>query len=590
MARVPKISEPKADLSNLKLVFGYMKPHWKKIVGVFIALLISSSSVLSMGWGLKTMIDEGFSRKDPVMLRVALLYLIGVTVVLALATFFRYVLTTKVGESVVADIRRNVFRQLVHLSPAYFEDTRTGELISRLSTDTTVLQLVIGTSLSIAVRNSLLLIGGVVMVLLTSPKLTIYIAVITPVIVIVILAMAGKVRRLSRKAQDKVADMSSHLDEVMRGIMTVQAYSREALEFTNFSRLAEIAKETAIARVKARALLAAMVIFLVFGAITLVMFLGGQEVLGGRISGGELSSFVFYSVLVASSLGALSDVMGDLQRAAGAAERLFELMRATTPIVSPASPVPIPQAKGKVVFKNVSFHYPSKPDTKALEDISFEADAGSLIALVGPSGAGKSTILKLILRFYDPQGGSVLFDGEDVRRYRLEEFRGQIAYVSQDTVIFSGNLWENIRFGRQDASDDEVIAAAKAAHAWEFIERLPHKMDTFVGERGMRLSGGEAQRVAIARAILRKPQLLLLDEATNALDAENEKLVQEALAKLMKECTTIVIAHRLATVLKADRIIVLDHGTIEAMGTHKELVKQGALYARLAELQFKDIG
>jgi ATP-binding cassette subfamily B protein len=581
----------KIKLSTLVVLLQYMKPYTLRLCTVLVALLISSSAVLSMGWGLKFLIDEGFAKQSPLMLQLALLYLLGITVVLAIATFFRHYMITQIGESIVATIRRDVFQRLVRLGPGYFEDARSGDLISRLSTDTTLMQVVVGSSLPIMLRNILLLLGGVVMVLVTSPKLAMYIGFITPVVVLLIISMAHKVRRLSRAAQDKLADMSSHLDEVLRGITTVQAYGREKSEVGQFARLAGIAKDSSISRVKARAQLAGGVIFLVFGSIAFVMFVGGREVLAGNITGGELSSFVFYSILAASALGAISDVVGDIQRASGAAERLVELLQIEPDVKSPENPVALPTpVRGSIAFKNVAFSYPTKPDVQALHGINFSADAGHVVAIVGPSGAGKSTMLKLALRFYDPTEGSILLDGIDIRTLSIDVLRQQMAYVAQDVVIFSGNLWDNIRFGRADATDEEVIDAAKAAHAWEFIDALPHKMDTFVGERGLRLSGGERQRVAIARAILRKPKILLLDEATNALDAENEHLVQEALAKIMKKCTTIVIAHRLATVLKANEIIVMNEGGIEAIGTHKELVKQGALYARLAELQFRPEG
>jgi ATP-binding cassette subfamily B protein len=473
------------------------------------------------------------------------------------------------------------------LPPAFFEVTRTGEVLSRLTTDTTVLQVVVGSTASMAVRNVLLVAGGLIMMAITSLKLTALVILVVPVAVIPIVLFGRKVRELSRASQDRVGDVGATIDETINAVRTVQAFNNEGAEASRFSALVNDAFAAAARRVRARAALAAVVIVLVFTAIGVVLWIGGHDAIAGRITAGDLSAFVFYAVVVAGSVGSLSEFAADLQRAAGASERLFELLDAKPAIAAPANPRPLPSpARGAVAFENVSFRYPARPDRAALHGVSFSVAAGETVALVGPSGAGKTTVFQLLLRFYDPDSGTIRLDGVDIAGADPAAVRARIGLVPQEPVIFGADIAANIRYGRPDASDEEVRRAAAAAQALEFIEKLPQGFATFVGERGVRLSGGQRQRIAIARAILRDPALLLLDEATSALDAESERLVQRALEELRANRTVIVIAHRLATVQGADRIVVLDQGRVVASGTHGELVAQGGLYARLAALQF----
>ncbi len=567
--------------------YQFMKPYKRQLVIFFLALIASSSATLSMGVGLKFLIDRGLSAKDPALLNEGLGIVIAIVVVIAAATYVRFYYISWIGERVVADIRKAVFSQILKLNPGFFETTKTGEILSRLTTDTSLLQTVVGSSLSIAIRNFFALVGGIIMLLVTNAKLTGFVALVVPAVVVPIVLYGRRVRALSRESQDRVADVGSYAEEHLNAIRTVQAYVHEDIDRAAFNANAEGAFSTAMRRVLARALLGSTVILLVFGAIALVLWAGGRDVIAGTISPGELSAFIFYSVTVAASVGAMSEVMGDLQRTAGATERLVELLETEPEIKAPAQPkaLPVP-ARGAVEFDHVTFHYPSRPDAAALHGLNLSVAPGEHVALVGPSGAGKSTVFQLLLRFYDPQAGAVRLDGIDLRDANPQDVRARIGLVAQDPVIFAADALENIRYGRPTATDAEVEAAAEAAAAMEFIRKLPDGMRSFLGERGVRLSGGQKQRIAIARAILRDPALLLLDEATSALDAENERLVQTALERLMVGRTTMVIAHRLATVVNADRIAVIDDGRLVDTGRHEQLLVSNPLYARVAALQF----
>ena len=575
------------NLSYLRRTWRFMRPYKGKLALAGVALTITSVATLSIGSGLKFLIDRGLSAGDVTTLNVALGVMIGIILVISVGTYFRFYYVSWVGERVVADIRAAVFAHLLRLSPGFFETAKTGEILSRLTTDTSLLQTVIGSSLSIAVRNVFSLIGGVTMLVITNPMLAGLVALVVPAVVLPIIVYGRRVRKLSRESQDRVADVGSYAEEALNAIRTVQAFVHEDRDRALFSGEVERAFSTAMRRILARGMLGSVVILLVFGAIALVLWAGGRGVIHGDITPGDLSAFIFYAVVVAGAVGAVSEVLGDLQRAAGATERLIELLETVPEIQPPANPLPMPApARGAVSFKDVTFHYPSRPNTAAVHGLTFDVAPGEHVALVGPSGAGKTTVFQLLLRFYDPQSGVVAVDGINLKDADPRDVRRRIGPVSQDPVIFAANAMENIRYGRPDATDEEVVAAAEAAAAMEFIAKLPEGMKSFLGERGVRLSGGQKQRIAIARAILRDPALLLLDEATSALDAENERLVQRALERLMVGRTTMVIAHRLATVVSADRIAVIEDGRLIATGRHDQLLTTNALYARLAALQF----
>jgi ATP-binding cassette subfamily B protein len=579
------------DIRQLARVLGFLAPYRRQVAIALAALVVAAGCVLVLGQGLRRVIDGGFSSGDAALLDSALVALLAVIVTMAIATYTRFYYVSWIGERVTADIRRAVFGHLLELSPGFFEVTRTGEVISRLTNDTSLLEVVIGSSASFALRNTLIMIGSLVMLIVTSPKLTALVVLGIPLVIAPILLYGRRVRTLSRASQARVADVSVYIDEALHEIRTVQSYGHENEDRARFGERVEQAFSTAAERIRQRALLIALVMLLAFGAVGVILWIGGHDVLAGRISAGQLSAFVFYAVLVAGAFGAVSEVVGDLQRAAGATERLMELLATEPQIRAPANPQPLPQPpRGEVKFENVSFHYPSRPDALALADFSLEVKPGETVALVGPSGAGKSTVLQLLLRYYDSDAGVISLDGVELRRADPRSLRTRLALVPQDPVIFAASVRENVRYGRPDASDAAVEEACAAAYASEFIERLPEGMDTFLGERGVRLSGGQRQRLSIARALLADRAVLLLDEATSSLDAASEHYVQMALARLMQNRTTLIVAHRLATVQNADRIVVMDEGRIIATGTHDELVREKGLYARLAALQFLGTG
>lgn len=579
-----------APARSLRALVPFILRYRRRLVLALGALLLATAALLALPVAIRFVIDAGIGGDDAAGVDRWFALLFAVAGVFGVTAALRYYLVSWLGERVVADIRERVYRKVIRLDPAFFETTQTGEVLSRLTTDTTLIQSIAGVGISIALRSALQLIGGLAMLIVTSPGLAGVIVLLVPIVVVPVLYIARRVRSLSRTSQDRVADSSGLAGEILNATSVVQAFTLEELQSRRYADSVETAFETAAQRIRVRAVLTAVAILLGFGAITLVLWLGAHAVLAGEMTMGELSQFLLYSLLVGSATVGVSEMWGEFQRAAGAAERLIELLHAEPAIVAPADPVALPEpARGAIRFETVSFSYPSRPGTRALDDFELDIAPGETVAFVGPSGAGKSTVFQLLLRFYDPAAGCIRMDGVDIASTDPAAVRTRIALVPQDTVIFGATAWENIGYGRPSASRAEIEAAADAAAAGDFIRALPDGFDTFLGERGTRLSGGQRQRIAIARAVLKDPPILLLDEATSSLDSESELLIQRALADLMRERTTLVIAHRLATIQKADRIVVMDGGRIVDIGHHHELVARDPLYARLAALQFGEI-
>ena len=576
------------SIAPLRMVFGTALQYPREIAFALLALVITSAATLAIPWRFKVIIDEAFGgTANPEQIGTAFKYLLMIVLVLGLGTALRFYFVSWLGERVVADIRLKVQNNLLRLSPGFYEVNSPKEISSRMTSDTAVIENVVGTTVSVALRNSLTAIGGIGMLVYLAPSLTLGLLIGIPLVIAPIVFFGRKIRSVSRFSQDRIADVGAYVTEVLSAMKIVQSFGQEGREGARFASVVEETFATARRRIVLRAAMTSVVILLVFGGVVLVMWRGALAVAEGTISGGTIAAFVLTGGLVAGALGSLTEVYGDLLRGAGAASRLAELLHATPEIAPPARPerLPVP-ARGSLSFRNVTFRYPARPDTAALKDFTLEIEPGETIAIVGPSGAGKSTIFQLVERFYDPQGGTIRIDGIPLTAADPAEVRSRIALVPQDGVLFSANARDNLRYGKWDASDAEIWDAARAANAETFLRALPSGLDTYLGEGGTQLSGGQQQRVAIARALLRDAPILLLDEATSALDAESEQLVQQALDKLMAQRTTLVIAHRLATVRAADRIVVLDDGRIAEQGTHEALSKAGGLYARLASLQF----
>ena len=573
---------------GLQLAWRFIRPYRTQAMLALLALVVTAGITLSMGQGIRLLVDQGFMTQSPHLLNQSIGLFMLLVLALAVGTFSRFYLVSWIGERCVADIRQQVFDHLVYLHPGFFESNRSSEIQSRLTTDTTLLQSVIGSSLSLFLRNALMVLGGIVLLFVTNPKLTSIVVLALPLVLAPILIFGRRVRGLSRQSQDRIADVGSYVAETLGQIKTVQAYNHQARDQQRFGQTVEAAFVTARQRIVQRAWLITLVIVLVLGAVGVMLWVGGMDVIAGRISGGELAAFVFYSLIVGSAFGTLSEVIGELQRAAGAAERIAELLAARSEIHAPEhglEQLP-PRVSGHLELQDVHFAYPSRPTPAAIHGLSLTVLPGETLALVGPSGAGKSTLFDLLLRFYDPQQGQIVLDGRPLTQLDPQDLRRHFALVAQNPALFYGTVEDNIRYGRAQASSAEVEAAARSAHAHEFILQLPQGYQTHLGDAGLGLSGGQRQRLAIARALLVDAPILLLDEATSALDAQSEHLIQQALPTLMAGRTTLVIAHRLATVQHADRIAVIDQGRLVAVGTHRQLIAENPLYARLAALQF----
>lgn len=580
--------EKSKKIGALGQLWPFLKPYRTMMVLAFIALIVTACISLILPLAVRRVVD-GFQTSSEMLLDGYFSAALAIAVLLAVGTGLRYYLVTRLGERAVADIRKAVFDRMIRMSPAFFEKVMTGEVLSRITTDTTLILSVISSSISVALRNIMILFGGMILLLFTSAKLTGLVLLIVPIVIVPIVVLGRRLRKLSRENQEWIASSSGSASEALLSAQTIQAFTAETAQSEHFSNVTEKSFVSAHTRVKTRAMMTVIVITLIFFGVVGVLWVGARDVRTDNMSIGELVQFVIYAIMVAGAAGALSEIWGELQRAAGATERLIDLLGATDPVQDPQTPVILPNpVRGEITFDAVQFSYPSRPNTLALDDVSFTVKAGETIALVGPSGAGKSTIIQLLQRFYDPQSGTISIDGVPLSAMQRAAFRAHIALVPQDPIIFAASAADNIRFGRPEATDAQVVAAAKAAAADAFLADLPEGYDSYVGERGIMLSGGQKQRVAIARAILRDAPILLLDEATSALDSESEKLVQEAVEDLAKTRTTLIVAHRLATVKKADRIFVLEGGKIVATGTHDALVADGGLYARLARLQFTD--